>query len=146
MKPEKYANENFSPSRARCFESRLVCIETPGYSGTGYITLPAEQLVRCRWLGPDILREWVLEEVVQIMHAVLASDRHERGPQKEALLSLTEFAELEFSEPVDMNREIQCQIRIHARLGGISLGIFVAYQGTDLIAAGKLIAQESSSP
>lgn len=130
------------PGLARNFQPQLVCIEIPGYSGTGYVTLPTEQLVRSRWLGSDVLREWILEGAIQMMRAVLASDRHDRGPSGDAALSLTEFEELEFGNPLDTNREIQFVVRIHTRFGGQARGIFAAYQGSVLVAAGKLSVRE----
>jgi hypothetical protein len=130
------------PGPARDFMPQLVCIETPGYSGTGYVTLPTEQLVRSRWLGNNILREWILEGAIQMVRAVLASDRHDRGSPGDAALSLTEFEELEFGNPLDTSREIQFVVRIHTRFGGQARGIFAAYQGSVLVAAGKLSVRE----
>lgn len=130
------------PGLARDFKPQLVCIETPGYSGTGYVNLPTEQLVRSRWLGNEILQEWILEGAIQIMRAVLASDRYDHGVPENAALSLMEFEELEFRNGMDTNREIQFMVRIHTRFGGLARGIFAAYQGSVLLAAGKLSVRE----
>ncbi|MGZ8216806.1 hypothetical protein [Methylomagnum sp.] len=143
MKPESYAYANNGPGRPKFFEPRLVCIETPGFSGTGYVSLPSEQLARSRWLDGNVLLEWVLEGAVQVMRAVLASDGYQQGsPLRGSALSLMEFEDLKFGSALDANGEIQFVVKVQIRSRKTSRGVFSAYQGTALIAAGTLIAKE----
>lgn len=143
MKPENYAYTNIGVGQPRFLEPRLVCIEVPGLSGTGYVSLPSEQLARSRWLGYGVLLEWVLEGAVQVTRAVLASDRYERGlPPGDSTLSLMEFEKLEFGDTLDPNGEIQFVVQIQTRSQALSRGVFAAYQGTAVVATGTILTKE----
>lgn len=124
-------------------QPQLVCVDIPGYSGTGYVTVPTEQLVRSRWLGNDILQQWIMEGAIQTMRAVLAADRYgDESLPEHAVMSLAECEELDFRSSIDSSREIQFMVRIHTRFAGQARGIFKAYQGLSLVAAGRLSIRE----
>lgn len=144
MKPEGYAYANTGVGQPRLFEPRLVCIEVPGLAGTGYVSLPSEQLARSRWLGGNVLLEWLLESAALVMRAVLASDGYGHGsPLHNPALSLLEFEDLKFGNTLDANKgEIQFVVRVQMRTQRTARGVFSAYQGDSLAAFGTLTAKE----
>lgn len=144
MKPESFAYAINRLSQPGFFEPRLVCIETPGFAGTGYVSLPSELLARSRWLGESVILEWLLESVALVMRAVLASDGYEHGsPLNDPALSLLEFEDLKFGRSLDVSKgEIQFMVRIQMRTQKTARGVFSAYQGGSLAAFGTLTAKE----
>lgn len=144
MKPEGFAYAINRLSQLGFFEPRLVCIETPGFSGTGYVSLPSELLARSRWLGANVLLEWLLESAALVMRAVLASDGYEHGsPLNDPALPLLEFEDLKLGNALDANKgEIQLVVRVQMRTQRTARGVFSAYQGGSLAAFGTLTAKE----
>lgn len=144
MKPESFAYAVNRLSQPVFFEPRLVCIETPGFAGTGYVSLPSELLARSRWLGGNVILEWLLESAAQVMRAVLASDGYEHGsPLNDPALSLMEFEDLKFGNTLDANKgEVQFVVRVQMRTQRTARGVFSAYQGGSLAVLGTLIAKE----
>lgn len=121
-----------------------MCIETPGFSGTGYVSLPSELLARSRWLGANVLLEWLLESAALVMRAVLASDGYEHGsPLNDPALPLLEFEDLKLGNALDANKgEIQLVVRVQMHTQRTARGVFSAYQGGSLAAFGTLTAKE----
>jgi hypothetical protein len=138
MKPECYAAEDTLPDSIPLPMLQTIHIEVPGHYGTGYVALPLDKPFGNRWLGHNIAETWALEGAVQVMGAVLASDRHDPASPEDLCRLHREFEDVEFKSPLDPSRELRIAVRIHIRFGSVARGVFVASQGAALIAAGKL--------
>jgi hypothetical protein len=143
MRHENYPTETLSSGRASFVCPRAVVIETPGHYGSGFVTLPSCGPIKDQWPGRELSERLVLEGVVQIMGAVLASDRRDPVSNHDLPYLVREFEEVEFKSPLDPSRDVQVVVRVQTRYGAMSRGIFVAFQGAYLIAAGKLVLRGS---
>ncbi len=146
MRHENLAIENVRPAWIPYSMPRAVNIETPGYYGSGFISLPIRESIRDQWPSREVAKKLVLEEVAQVMGAVLASDIHDPLSAKELGEMLREFEEVEFKSPLDPSRKVQIVVRIQTRYGAMARGIFVAFQNAHLIAAGKLVMRGHKLP
>lgn len=146
MKPECYAAEDTLPDSLPLPTLQAIHIEVPGHYGTGYVVLPLDKPFRNRWLGHNITETWTLEGAVQVMGAVLASDRYDPALPEDLSRLHREFKDVEFKLPLDPSLELRIAVRIHIRFDSVAQGIFVASQGAALIAAGKLALIGERSP
>jgi len=144
MKPD--IPETVPPGRIPPFQPQAVTIETPGYHGSTAVNPPQDWAGSTVWTNPETIRQWVLDSVVQVMGAVLASDL--RDPLSlDALPGLSrEFEELEFKAALNPAQPMRIVVRVQSRYQALCRGVFVAYQNTAFIAAGKLLLGQQPPP
>jgi hypothetical protein len=139
MKHENYSVDGLLPSRAQLAMPQTVRIEQPGSFGSGLVSLPSCKPIGKLWPSRQVADKLVLDGVIEVMGAVLASDLREPLDVAEFARMHAEFEELEFKAPLDVRRDIEVMVRVQSRYGAMIKGIFVASQGAFLIVAGKLV-------
>lgn len=139
MKPDALPLESAPSGRIPPTAAHSVNIETPGYHGSASVNPPPGWAGPATWANPETTRQWVLDNVVQVMGAVLASDL--RDPLAlDALPDLPRaFEELEFKSALNPAQPMRIVVRVQSRYQALCRGVFVAYQNTAFIAAGKLL-------
>lgn len=139
MRHETYATGTGPTNRPFFNLPHTMNIETPGCYGTGLVNLPIRAPTQDQWASAEFTKKMLLECVVQVMGAVLASDIHDPLSPDELPRLLREFEELEFKSPLNPEHQIRIVVRIQSRYDAVARGIFVAYQSSAFIAAGKLL-------
>lgn len=139
MRHENYPVDGLLPNRAQLAMPQTVRIERPGSFGSGLVSLPACKPIGKLWPSREVADKLVLDGVIEVMGAVLASDLYEPLDESELALMHAHFEELELKAPLDVHREVEVVVRVQSRYGAEIRGVFVASQGAFLIAAGKLV-------